>query len=119
MNYESTPQFDKDFQKLLGSFPTLEDDLETAKINAIELLHERKLNNNSCFPVPGYCGDDIKIHKIKQFACKSIKGKGVKSGIRIIYALHPKEMKVVFIEIYYKGNKADMDYNRAKAYLPS
>jgi len=35
------------------------------------------------------------------FSCKSLKGKGVRSGIRIIYAYYEEEDIIEFIEIYY------------------
>jgi len=44
--------------------------------------------------------------------CKSIKGKGVRSGIRIIYAYYEKENIIEFIEIYHKSDKLNEDKQR-------
>lgn len=117
MQYSNTKEFEKDLKKLLKRFRTLEEDLETAKRNAIELFHILGIDNQSVEPVPKYCFENIKICKIKKFSCKALKGKGCQSGIRVIYAFFPQEKKVEFIEIYYKGDKVNMDYQRATYYL--
>jgi hypothetical protein len=91
--------------------------LETAKRNAIELYHIRRIDNQSVFPIEGLCTDEIKILKIKKFACKSLKGRGAKSGIRIIYAFHCQSCKVDFIEIYFKSEKRIENRDRIKDYL--
>jgi hypothetical protein len=45
-----------------------------------------------------------------------LKGKGVASGIRVIYAYHEKEDIIEFVEIYYKGDKANEDRERILRY---
>jgi len=117
IQYEEIRKFKKDLKKLLKKFPTLNEDLELAKIAAIELYHLRGIDNLSIFPIRGACTDSIKMCKVKKFACKSLKGKGAKSGIRIIYAFHIQELKVTFIEIYFKGDKESEDKERIKEYL--
>jgi mRNA-degrading endonuclease RelE of RelBE toxin-antitoxin system len=109
INYGETPEFQKDFKKLLKKFKSLEDDFELAKVAAIELFHIQKVNNLSTFPVQGLCTEKIQICKIKKFACKALKGRGSKSGIRVIYAFHCENYKVDFIEIYFKGEKENED----------
>jgi len=91
--------------------------LETAKHNAIELCHIKNINNESVFPIPDFCNEVIKIYKLKKFACKSLKGRGVKSGIRVIYAYHITSSKIEFIEIYFKGEKENENRERIKEYL--
>src|SRR3989338_9813544 len=117
INYGETPEFQKDFRKLLKKFKSLEEDLELVKIAAIELFHIQKINNLSIFPIQGFCTEKIQICKIKKFACKALKGRGSKSGIRIIYAFHCQSYKVEFIEIYFKGEKEKEDRERMKEYL--
>lgn len=111
--YESLPEFDKDLAKLSKSFVSLQSDLETFKGKAIELYHLQKIDNQSVFRVPGL-KIETQIYKGKKFACKSLPGKGVMSGIRVIYAYFEEENKVVFVEIYYKGNKALPEEQRIK-----
>ncbi len=117
INYKSTPGFGKDLKKLLKKFRTLEDDIEIVKKNAIELFHLMKIDNNSVEPMAGFCSDELKIYKIKKFACKALKGRGVQSGIRIIYAYHILTNKVDFIEMYFKGESENEDKERIKEYL--
>ncbi len=117
MNYKSIPEFDKDLKKLLKKFRTLEEDIETAKRNAIELYHIREINNLSVFQIPGFHLPGARIFKLKKFSCKALKGKGVKSGIRVIYAFYPGNLLVEFIEIYYKADQANEDQERIKNYL--
>jgi len=47
----------------------------------------------------------LQFFKVKKFQCKSLKGRGAKSGIRIIYAYFPTEQKIVFLEIYFKAKQ--------------
>lgn len=117
INYEETLEFQKDFKKLSKRFRTLSEDLEVAKRNAIELLHLYKVNNRSIFFIPNFCSETIKACKLKKFACKSLKGRGSKSGIRIIYIFLGKSKKVIFLEIYFKGDKQKEDFDRIKKYL--
>ncbi len=117
VNYEETPEFQKDFKKLLKRYFSLENDLDLAKIAAIELCHVHKIDNSSVVLVPGFCHDNIKICKIRKFACDALKNRGAKSGIRIIYAFWEQELKVVFLEIYYKGDQEKEKRDRIQRYL--
>jgi len=117
IKYNAIDSFQKDLKGLLKKHETLEDDLETAKRDAIELYHLKRINNQSIFPIQGFCTETIQICKIKKFACKALKGRGSKSGIRVIYAFHYQDRKVEFIEIYFKGNKENEDQERIKEYL--
>lgn len=117
INYKNTSGFDKDLKRLLKKFRTLEDDIGVAKTNAIELFHSKNIDNNSVEPIPNFCTDELKICKIKKFSCKSLKGRGVQSGIRIIYAYYILTNTVDFIEIYFKGESENEDKERIKRYL--
>lgn len=117
IEYSETREFQKDLKKLKKRFRSLVDDLEMAKRAAIELYHVMGIDNVSVLQIPRLSTEDILIFKIKKFACKALKGKGNRSGIRVIYAFHPESGQVVFIEIYFKGDKTDEDKNRIKVYL--
>lgn len=119
ITYKNTSGFDKDLKRLLKKFRTLEGDIEVAKKSAVELLHLHKIDNNSVELIPYFCADDVKICKIKKFACKALKGRGVQSGIRIIYAYYVLHNRVEFIEIYFKGESENEDKQRIKEYLSS
>jgi mRNA-degrading endonuclease RelE of RelBE toxin-antitoxin system len=115
--YSSIPEFEKDLKKLKIRFPTLNEDLETAKRNTIELKYLHKKDNKSIFEIPGFCSEKLLICKIKKFACKSLKCRGNRSGIRIIYSFCVDSNCVEFIEIYFKGDKENEDFDRIKKYL--
>jgi len=117
INYVETEEFKKDLKKLLKKYRSLKEDLETAKAGSIELFHVHKVNNLSVFPIPGFCTEEILVCKIKKFACKALKGRGSKSGIRIIYAFHIAIQKVIFIEMYFKADQENEDRERIKRYL--
>lgn len=67
IEYVATDVFEKDLKRLLKKFRTLEDDLETAKRNAIELYHLRDIDNRSVFLIPEFCSEQILICKLKKF----------------------------------------------------
>jgi hypothetical protein len=117
IDYFETEEFAKDFKKLAKKFKTLADDIETAKKNAIELYHLHKIDNQSIFQIQEFKSDEMEICKLKKFACKALKGKGVQSGIRVIYAYHKNRLRIEFIEMYYKGDKENENRERIKAYL--
>lgn len=117
--YEFLPEFQKDFKKLAKRWRTLSQDFELVKKGTIEFFHLQSGNNQSIFPIPGFCSDSISICKIKKFACRSLKGKGNKTGIRVTYGYFPSELRVVFIEIYYKGDQENEDKRRIQQFLNS
>jgi hypothetical protein len=50
-------------------------------------------------------------------SCKSLKGKGKKSGLRIIYVYERASNKVTFIEVYFKQNKKNEDTKRLSDFV--
>ena len=117
INYKNTEEFQHDLKRLLKKFPSLNADIEVAKTFTIELFHLQKINKQAIFPIPNFCTEELKICKLKKFACKALKGRGVKSGIRIIYAYSVVTNAVDFIEIYFKGEAENEDRERIKQYL--
>ena len=110
----TTLKFDQEFKKLAKKYRSLEEDLIVAKKAALELFHIHMINNQSVFPMPQYCSEKLKIYKLKKFACRALKGRGVKSGIRIIYAFFPETYQVTFLEIYFKADQENEDRERIK-----
>jgi hypothetical protein len=111
------PEFEKDLKQLLKRFTTLEDDLQIFIEKELYLYHKLKIDNKGIFRIDGLGFEKMKIYKAKKFACRSLKGKGVKSGIRLIYAYFEDIDKIEFIEIYYKGDKENENRDRIKRYL--
>lgn len=107
-------KFSKDLKKLLKKFPTLEGDLNSLIKAQLVAYHKHGVDNYGIIPVEGLGIVRPNIYKVKKFACKSLKGKGVHSGMRITYAYFSIEDRIEFIEIYYKGDKDNEDRERIK-----
>ena len=105
-------EFEKDIKRLLKRFKTLEEDLKIFIRTELNLYHKLKVDNKGIFQIPGLKIDSPKIFKAKKFACRSLKGKGVHSGMRVIYAYFEEEDKIELIVIYYKGDKENEDRER-------
>jgi hypothetical protein len=108
MTFEELAEFTKDVKHLSKRFRSLDQDLEVVK-KVISYSPDARppfsfqLNNLQL---------DICVIKVKKIACKSLKGKGVNSGLRLIYAYFKQESKIVFIEIYHKSDKENEDRDR-------
>jgi len=105
-------EFESDFKKLKKRFPTLDDDLEIFIQIQLKLFHKLKIDNGGVVRVSNFGIEYPEIYKVRKFACRSLKGKGSKSGIRIIYAYSENTNIIEFVEIYYKGDKENEDRNR-------
>ena len=112
------PEFEKDIKKLLKKFKTIEEDLEIFIKNELNLYHKLKIDNKGVFQVQNLKIKHPNIYKAKKFACRSLKGRGVQSGIRVIYAYFEETDKIELMEIYYKGDKASEDRERIFKYYP-
>jgi len=105
-------EFEKDLKRLSKKFRTLETDLETFIQNQLNLYHKLRIDNRGILQISDLGISYPKIFKAKKFACRSLKGKGVASGIRVIYAYFEQEDVIELVEIYYKGEKENEDRNR-------
>lgn len=110
-------EFEKDMKKL-KRFSSLGEDLRMFIKVALNAFHKQNIDSRAIFYIsnlglPSNVSiggiHSPQIYKAKKFACKSLKGKGVQSGIRVIYAYHEEDDWVEFIEIYYKGDKENED----------
>lgn len=108
------PEFEKDKKKLLKRFRTLDEDLEVFINVQLKLFHKLGLDNGAIEHISDLGITVPEIYKAKKFACKSLKGRGVQSGIRIIYSYYDTDDKIEFVEIYYKSDKENEDRERIK-----
>ena len=117
MEITQVAEFKKDIKKLEKRFPTIRDDLERFK--RIIILDPRKLagvvrvhyKEVKIKPI-------VEVYKARKFRCKSLKGRGCLSGIRIIYGFWPALNKIELLEIYYEEKKKnDCDLERLKYYF--
>ncbi len=105
-------EFDRDIKRLSKKYRTLEDDLETFQKTQLNLLHKQGLDNGGCVRIANLGITYPHIYKAVKFACKSLKGTGSKSGMRVIYAYYEKEDVIEFIEVYFKGDKGNENRQR-------
>jgi len=110
------PEFEKDFRKLKKRFKTLDDDIETFINNQLKLAHKLDIDNKGVIRLINDRNKNCDIYKARKFTCKSLKGHGVMSGIRIIYAYYKETDVIEFIEIYFKGDKENENSERIKRY---
>jgi hypothetical protein len=108
MNFEELAEYKKDIKDLSKRYRTLADDMEVVKKVLTVSPDER--------PPFSFRIDNLGIAtcviKIKKIACKALKGRGVNSGLRLVYALFREEPKIVFIELFHKNDKANEDKQR-------
>jgi hypothetical protein len=108
------PEFEKDLRRLKKKFKSLEADLHVFVKAELNLYHKIGIDNGGIFPIQGLKIGETKVFKARKFACRSLKGTGVRSGIRVIYAYFEEEDRIELIEIYYKGDKKTEDRERIK-----
>ena len=108
--------FSRDFKQLLKKYRSLEEYLEVFVKAQLFSYHKLKADNNGIFPIDNLGFELPKIYKAKKFACKALKGKGARSGIRIIYTYLPEFDEIYLIEIYSKNEKENEDRDRIKSY---
>ena len=77
------PEFKKDLKKLLKRFPTFDEDMENFISAQLVLFHKLGLDNNGIFRLTDLGFDNPPVFKAKKFACRSLKGRGAMSGIRV------------------------------------
>ena len=107
-------KFKKDFKRLLKKYSTLEEDLDTLINTSIYALHKLKIPLRDPFPINNLGLEKPQIYKAKKFACRALKGKGAKTGLRLIYTYLPENDEVHLIEIYSKSDKTKEDRTRIK-----
>ena len=108
MTFDELSEFKKDLKNLLKKYRTLNDDLDVVK-RVLEILPDERPPFS--FRIDNL-GIDTCIIKVKKIACKALKGRGVNSGLRLIYAHFPDEQKITFIELYHKNEKENEDKSR-------
>lgn len=101
MNLQQLPEFDKDLKRLFKKYKSILDDLQKV-IKVIKAHPDAR-------PPFSYRIDGLKIKtiiiKVKKITCASLKGRGVHSGLRLIYAYDITDQTITLIEFYQKNEK--------------
>ena len=113
------PGFERDMKRLLKKYGTLEEDLSTFISATLRLLASGEYSPEplGLFPIGGREVSGKGFFVAKKFACRSLKGTGSSSGIRIVLRWLPDPGEIHLIEIYHKNEKEVEDLERIKAVL--
>jgi len=108
MIFEELAGFQKDLKTLLKKYRTLNDDLSVVKQVLTAAPDAR--------PPFSFRIDNLTLEtcviKVTKIACKSLKGRGVNSGLHLIYAYFKDQEKIIFVELYHKNDKEHEDKQR-------
>jgi hypothetical protein len=106
--FEELPEYLKDLKQLLKKYRTLNEDIsELKKTLAVEPNEDPPFS----YRIESL-GITTCIVKVKKIACRALKGRGVNSGLRLVYAWFKKEQKIVMVELYHKNDKENEDRRR-------
>lgn len=108
MIFTELNEFKKDLKALMKKYHTLPGDLEVVK-KVLEVSPDER--QPFSFRMDGLSIQTC-IIKVKKIACRALKGKGVNSGLRLIYAWFQEENKITFVELYHKSDKEREDRDR-------
>jgi len=114
INFSRVPEFDSDMAHLLKKYPSLERDLERLK-TALKTIPPKLLAGTFRISDLGASVSDP-VYKVKHFRCESLKGKGCRSGIRVIFSHDESTEEIRFIQIYSKNHAENEDRVRVKKY---
>lgn len=106
-NFDALAEFGKEFKRLFKKYKTLDDDFE--KFKKVLLTTPTGVGKNF---VIIYSTETIKVVKARM-ACRALRDR----SLRIIYAYFEQDQRIEFIEMYFKGEKENEDYERIKDYL--
>ena len=108
MKFEELPEYQKDLKQLLKKYRTLKEDMEYLQ-KTLEV--EPDAGPPFSYRIEGL-GIETCVIKVKKIACRALKGRGVNSGLRLIYAWFEVEQRIVMVELYHKNEKENEDRNR-------
>lgn len=102
-------------KKMRKKYPSIDDDLEIFKGALVSKLPDT---------LPGVVrisdlGQDVKvpIYKARHFRCGTLKGRGNRSGVRVIYAYEQDKDRITLIEVYHKSTGENEDRDRIFRYF--
>ena len=113
MKFETISKFDKEFKKLFKKYKTLDQDLEIFKSlvrKQIQLFITKSSNHHAILHSNK---TRITFALKSRLQCRALKN----SNLRIVYLYLEKEDKIVFIELFFKGDKSTEDTTRWRGVL--
>ncbi len=108
-------EFDRDIKKLRKRYRTIDDDLITLIDTLMFAYHKLTIDVDGVWRIDDLGNIRLPVFKVKKFACKSMRGEGARTGLRLIYAFDADEDCIELIEIYVKADKETEDRDRIKS----
>lgn len=105
--FSRLPEFEKELKRLSKKYPSLCEDLE--KFETVIAVYPTGVGKN--FSII-HSSDALKVVKAR-LACRSLRDR----SIRIIYAYHDAVATFMHLELYFKGEKENEDYERVREYI--
>jgi len=101
MKIEWIAEYLKDLKHYRKKLQSIDDDLE----DVIFILRKKPVQRPPfSYRIEGL-GIKTCVIKVKKISCRSLKGKGVNSGLRLVYAHFEDEERIVLVELYHKADK--------------
>src|SRR3989338_11423112 len=110
MEYAELPEFSHELKRLSKKYLSLSDDVNELKRTIAKLSIRNGGKHWNCL----HRDEQVCIYKIR-LACRYLRA----TTMRIVYAHYTNPARIVLIELYYKGEKANEDKERIKNYLKS
>lgn len=108
MQFRYSDEFEKEFKKLKKKYRTLESDLAVLKKAIIaEPTGDGSKHWNVLHQTDVQCVVKVRL------MCRALKG----SSMRVVYRYDGEYAEVLFIELYYKGDKDNEDWERIRYYI--
>ncbi|NOQ21398.1 MAG: hypothetical protein GQ565_01935 [Candidatus Aegiribacteria sp.] len=116
---EKHSRFTRELKKLKKRFRTLEDDLDNFINTSVRAVHLYGTPPESLghFEIQGLYDETEGYFIAKKFTCKSLKGKGVRTGIRVVYHFEKQNLHLLLIELFHKQDKSTPDLDRIRALI--
>ena len=106
-HFNRLPEFEKELKKLIKKYRSLEQDLKVLE----QILETVPTGIGTNFTII-HRTKDVEIVKTR-LACASLRDRSV----RVIYAYHKNVISFMYIEMYFKGDKRNEDFERIKNYI--
>ncbi len=111
-----TDGFDRDLKKLAKKYNSLFDDISIFEV-ALSTVRKEPLSDTPRISNLGAKYEKYPVYKVKAFRCRALKGKGSKSGFRIIYYDDVKSDVIHLIQMYHKSTTEMHDSVRITEFL--
>ena len=112
MKIRNIKEFERDLKKY-RKYRHLEEDLKIA----IKVINVEPGKRSHSFRIKNLGNTVIPVFKLKKFYSQDFKGRGCRSGFRLIYAFDEENDEIFLIELYHKRKKNNEDKERILKYF--